>query len=121
MSLNRWSACLAFRKLWVHKLNMMAHTCNPSTQEAEEGGSLSSRSSLAAQQVQGQLGIRRYPAPETKGPRLLPEANKEYASLGTLSIERDYLVLDVSFTFSVIQMRVCLNLSRIMWVLGSDP
>lgn len=48
----------------------------------------------------------RDPASETKGPRLLPEANKEYAGLGDLSMGRDFLVLDVSFTFSVIPTRV---------------
>ena len=38
---------------------VVAHTFNPSTQEAEEGGSLSSRPAWSTERIPGQSGLQR--------------------------------------------------------------
>jgi hypothetical protein len=45
------------RKKQKEKINRVAHTFNPSTQEAEAGGSLSSRPAWSIEQVPGQSGL----------------------------------------------------------------
>jgi hypothetical protein len=45
---------------------VVAHTFNPSTQEAEAGESLSSRPAWSSEQVPGQLGLQRNLSQKTK-------------------------------------------------------
>ena len=66
----------------------MAHAFNPSTQEAEAGESLSSRSTWSTEQVPGQAGLCRdtlfpTPSPQKNTQRAPTAQEKEAAQLKT--------------------------------------
>jgi len=70
----------------------VAHTFNPSTWEAEAGGSLSSRAAWSPERVPGQPGLSHR---ETLFlPALLPPPNKFSSIVGLVSVTQNIFVVN---------------------------